>query len=116
MHLKVSRLQLSDPLSWSKFRIRFFHICVYLFVGGRSLIVRGVEQCFGMIRHRNKGVKAFGKHKRTSNNGTTKSRRLFEVPGFLMSDLLLSKILLIPKYTFSNNQVRPPIRYPSFDG
>jgi len=85
-------------------------------MGGYSLIVRGVQLTFGMIRHRNKGVKTFGKHKSTSNKDTTKSQRLIEFLGFLMSDLLSSKNIITQSYNFSINQVRPPIRYPSFDG
>jgi len=84
MHLTVSRLQISDPYSWSKFRIRFFHICVCLLMGGRSLIVSGAVLAFGMIRHRNKGVETFCKRK-TESTSATKSRWLLGVPGFLFS-------------------------------
>ena len=110
MHLTVSRLQISDPYSWSKFRIRFFHICVYLFIGGHSLIVRGVQLTFGMIRHRNKGVEIFCKH-RIKSTDSTKSRWLFKVPGFLFESNPTLLRQYSPTYSLSHihNYNSPPL-------
>ena len=102
MHLTVSRLH-NDPYSRSKFRIRFFHICISLLLAGYNMIVRDAVPVYGKIRHRNRSMRLFDFGQLLITNNIMKSRLLFWIPGFLCQHNYLNITPVYPPvyYTFS---------------